>query len=146
MGYIALSLGDAGRTLEGLHARVRIATLGESFPAYLRPFRAPWQLTAWGLSTSAAEERGLCVAVLPLLAKDMTLEVEDATGRGLAHAAFDSLSSKLHSRLLTGRCAQKDPYRCPGCTSPLGERHLLRHARHSRMALASDTPYGRRTF
>ena len=106
VGYIALSLGDAGRTLEGLHARVRIATLGESFPAYLRPFRAPWQLTAWELSTSAAEERGLCVAVLPLLAKDMTLEVEDATGRGLAHAAFDSLSSKLHSRLLT-RCRPK---------------------------------------
>ena len=106
VGYIALSLGDAGRTLEGLHAHVRVATLGESLPAYLTPFRTPWQLAAWGLSASAAEERGLCVAVLPLLAKDMTLEVEDATGRGLAHAAFDSLSSKLHSRLLT-RCRPK---------------------------------------
>ena len=92
VGYIALSLGDAGRTLEGLRARVRMATLGKSFPAYLRPFRAPWQLTAWGLDAGTAEERGLCVAVLPLLAQDMTLEVEDATGRGLAHATFGSLN------------------------------------------------------
>ena len=100
---MALSLGDAGRTLEGLRARVRMATVDGSFPAYLVPLRAPWQLTAWGLDAGTAEERGLCVAVLPLLSQDMTLEVEDATGRDLARVTFGSLSSKFRSRLLT-RC------------------------------------------
>lgn len=103
VGYMVLSLGDAGRTLEGLRARVRMATVDGSFPAYLVPLRAPWQLTAWGLDAGTAEERGLCVAVLPLLSQDMTLEVEDATGRDLARVTFGSLSSKFRSRLLT-RC------------------------------------------
>ena len=101
MGYMALSLGDAGRTLERLRARVRMATGDKGFPAYLAPLRAPWQLTAWGLDSNVAEERGLCVAVLPLLSQDMMLEVEDAAGRCLARAAFGRLSSRFRSRLLT---------------------------------------------